>query len=137
MIVSDTQMLAYLTLPSPNSELADAVHRRDPEWSAPYLWRSEFRSVLLGEMRVRRLALGAANEAFAIAAATLIGGEYHVETADVLVLAQGNRITAYDLEFVVLARMLHVPLVTFDKKVLAAFPGETVHPEDFVRRASG
>jgi hypothetical protein len=47
MIVADVSLLAHLLIPSPDSALAEAVYRKDPEWSAPILWRSELRNVLL------------------------------------------------------------------------------------------
>ena len=51
MIVADASLLAHLLIPSPESALAEDVYRKDPEWSAPVLWRSELRSVLLKHMR--------------------------------------------------------------------------------------
>jgi hypothetical protein len=40
MIVADASLLAHLLIPSPESALAEDVYRKDPEWSAPVLWRS-------------------------------------------------------------------------------------------------
>ena len=42
------------------------------------------------------------------------------------------RITAYDAEFVVLARQLGVRLVTFDKPLRKAFPEIAVDPAAFM-----
>jgi len=47
---------------------------------------------------------------------------YGVDSARVLELAELSGCTAYDCEFVFLAEKLDVPLVTADKKVLAAYP---------------
>lgn len=132
MIISDTQLLVYAALEGPNSELALRVLERDGVWAAPFLWRSEFRNALLGEIRVRGLPLDDALQAFHDAEAILSGREHHSSTHAVLAASEGNRITAYDLEFVVLARSLGVSLVTFDKQVLAAFPAVAVHPDAFL-----
>jgi hypothetical protein len=45
MIVVDTNVISYLLLPGALTPLAQAAARQAP-WSAPFLWRSEFRNVL-------------------------------------------------------------------------------------------
>ena len=132
MIVADTQMLVYLTTPVPESSLAQSVLAADSRWAAPKLWRSGFRNALLGYLRAGRMEVSDAAAAFQRAAATVAGREHEVDTSTLLTLSVGNRITAYDLEFVVLAQSLGVPLVTFDREVLAAFPAVALRPADFV-----
>ncbi|MGX2039789.1 hypothetical protein ACWJKU_06595 [Methylocaldum sp. MU1018] len=48
MILVDTNLLAYLLLPTPHAAKAEAVLIRDPNWFAPLLIHSEFCNVLLG-----------------------------------------------------------------------------------------
>ena len=48
-------------------------------------------------------------------------------------LASSHKITAYDAEFVVLARELGVPLITLDKSLQKAFPKIATLPEKFAR----
>ena len=62
----------------------------------------------------------------------MLGGEYHVVSADVLNLAASSGCTAYDAEFVALARGLSVPLVTMDRELLEKFPETAVTPERFL-----
>ena len=50
MIVVDT-ILAYLLMPYEFSPQADALFKRDPEWLAPILLRSELRNLLAGYLR--------------------------------------------------------------------------------------
>lgn len=45
-----------------------------------------------------------------------------VDSARVIELATESGCTAYDCEFAYLAEKLNIPLVTSDKKLLAAFP---------------
>jgi predicted nucleic acid-binding protein len=49
-------------------------------------------------------------------------------------LAVSSGCSAYDAEFVVLARELGVSLVTLDKELLDKFPGTAVSPERFLAR---
>ena len=52
--------------------------------------------------------------------------------ATCLELAKRSRCTAYDCEFVALAKRLGTGLVTSDRQVLSAFPETAVSPEAFV-----
>ena len=56
--------------------------------------------------------------------------------AAVFSLAIQSGCSAYDCEFVWLARDLGLPLVTVDKKALNAFPDLVVLPEIFISRMS-
>lgn len=126
MIVVDTNVIAYLFLQGVRTRQAEAILRRDAEWAAPYLWRSEFRNVLALYVRQRILSLDDAQSIRQEAETLMQGGEFEVSSADVLALAASSGCSAYDCEFVVLARRLGVPLVTSDKKVLKAFPALTM-----------
>lgn len=131
MIVADTNLLAYLWLPGEHTSDAQRVLARDPEWCAPLLWRSEFRSVLAGEIRRRRMSTEVAVTAFDQASLTLDGREYAVAADAVLGLVRISSCSAYDCEFVALAQILGVPLVTADAKVLSEFPDIAVSMRGF------
>jgi predicted nucleic acid-binding protein len=60
------------------------------------------------------------------------GKEYTINSASVLELVNQSECTSYDCEFVALARVLGVPLVTVDKKVLSHFPTTAVRLDQFV-----
>ena len=122
MIVVDTNVIAYLWLPGPYTAAAERVWRTDSDWRAPLLWRSEFRNVLVGCLRRRRLSLDTAVRIVVEAEAQLGGKEYAVPSREVIQRAAGSRCSAYDCEFVVLADDLGVPLVTSDAQVLESFP---------------
>jgi len=122
MIVVDTNILAYLYLPGEFTEAAEALLESDPDWVAPILWRSEFRNILAGY--VRRGSLGF-DQALAIqeeAESLLAGAEYEVDSRSVMMLVKDSDCSAYDCEFVALARQLGTSLVTMDSKLLRAFP---------------
>ena len=61
------------------------------------------------------------------------GREYEVTSAQVLALAAGSACSAYDCEFVALARDLNATLVTVDKQVLAHFPDVAIGLDSYIR----
>lgn len=125
MIVVDANVLAYLLIPGNYTERAEKLLLADDGWAAPRLWRSELRNVLATYVRVGRLELADAMALFARAAAIVGPDEYEVDTLDVLRLARESGCSAYDCEYVALAEILDVPLVTADVKLLKAFPKRT------------
>jgi predicted nucleic acid-binding protein len=131
LIVVDTNVVASLYLATDRSSQADRALARDPDWAAPLLWRSELRNVLALYLRQRRLQLADALAIMDTAEALLRGQEYTVPSLAVLQLADASGCSAYDCEFVALAEELEVPLVTLDRKVIAAFPGVAVALEAF------
>lgn len=135
MIVVDTNILAYYALPGPRSGNADLLAEREPAWAAPVLWRSEFRNVLAGHIRVAGMKLNDALDAIHRAAQALQGGEHMVNDQAVIELVARSKCSAYDCEFVALADALETVLVTEDKALLNAFPKVCVSLEAAV--ASG
>jgi predicted nucleic acid-binding protein len=131
VIVVDTNVIAYLHIPGKETEAAREVLRRDSEWSAPLLWRSEFRSVLTFYIRRAGLALEDAQELMRKAESLLLGREHLVESERVLNLAAASDCSAYDCEFVALAGLLEVPLITTDQEILRAFPDAAVALEEY------
>ena len=126
MIVVDTNVIAALYLPVDDTGHAEALLERDPEWAVPLLWRSEFRNVLAGFLRRKLVTFEDACALQAEAESLLLGAEHEVDSHLVLTLVRESDCSAYDCEFVALARTLGVPLVTLDKKVLKAFPKHTI-----------
>ncbi len=122
MIVADTNLIGYLFLESEHSALAEQALRRDPEWAAPLLWRSELRNVLALQARRGGLSLAASQQIMDAALDLMAGREYGVDSRQVLQLAASSGCSAYDCEFVAVAQDLGVPLVTGDRQVLRAFP---------------
>ncbi|NCA11045.1 PIN domain-containing protein [bacterium] len=122
MIVVDTNVIAYLYLPGVFTTKAEALLERDPEWAAPWLWRSEFRNILAGYVRRGTISLPAAIDLQMEAERLLAGGECDVDSRVVLELAAQSGCSAYDCEFVALADTLGVKLMTMDAQVLRAFP---------------
>ncbi len=132
MIVVDTNILAYLYLPTPETRLAEQLLRADPEWAAPVLWRSEFRSVLALYLRKGLLDFDQAYALQREAEDLMAGREYHVDSYAVLRLVRQSPCSAYDCEFVALAEYLGCRLVTADRALLHSFPSVAVSLRDAV-----
>ena len=126
MIVVDTNVLAYLYLPSEHTPAAEALLQRDDDWAAPVLWRSEFRNILAGYMRRSALTYDQACLIQREAEALMTGAEFEVESTAVLDLVSRSDCSAYDCEFIALADKLGTSLVTLDRKLLKAFPKRAV-----------
>jgi len=135
MIVANSNLIAYLHLPGPKADLADAVLLKDSQWWVPPLWRSEFRSILSAYMRTRGMNAAIAEAHWAEALDHLGLTQREPNPASVLAKAFDSNLSAYDAEFVVLAEELGVPLVTSDQQVIKAFPKLAISPEDFARES--
>jgi len=128
MIVVDTNIIAYLYLPTELTGHAERLLEGDPEWAVPVLWRSEFRSVLALYLRKGLLSLAEAVRIQEEAEAFLKDHEYMSNSGDVLRL-----VSAYDCEFVALAQSQRVKLVAMDRKILADFPETAISLEDVLQ----
>jgi predicted nucleic acid-binding protein len=125
MVVVDTNVVAYLLLPGPQTAAAEALLEAQPTWAAPPLWRSEWRTVLCGTLRRGSLSLEQVIALQEQAETLVIGHEEPVESEAVLQLAASSGCSAYYCEFVAAAQQLDAPLVTADRALLKAFPALT------------
>ena len=133
MIVVDSNVLAYLYLPSEYTAAAEALLEKDSDWAAPILWRSEFRNILAGCMRRKAITFDQANSLQREAESLLEGAEFELESHAVLELVRDSDCSAYDCEFIALAMRLDTQLVTMDKKLLRAFPKRAVALIDSIK----
>ena len=132
MIVVDTNVIAYFMIAGPQSPFAEHVWEKDDQWASPRLWRSEMRNLLALYVRQKTFDLEEAKVYMSDAEVLLSGREFEVDSADVLDLASKSGCTSYDCEFVSVAQRLAVPLVSADRKVLAAFPSIAISMADFI-----
>ena len=132
MIVVDTNVIHYCWVRGQNTEAAQAVRQKDPEWHAPILWRSELRNVLTPYLRRGLLTPAQIVGIVSIADQALAEREHILSDHLVLDVVANSELTAYDAEFVALATALSVPLVTADKAVLRAFPNRALTMEAFL-----
>lgn len=126
MIVVDANILAYLAIPGEHTQAAQSLVTGGQECIAPGLWRSELRNVLVGYMRRGELLLDEAAALLTVVEEAMSAREFESDSFSVLTLADRSDCSAYDCEYVALAKQLGVKLVTVDHKVLRAFPEAAV-----------
>ena len=134
MIVVDTNIIVYLCFGGDLAPLAEEVLTADSEWHAPLLWRSEFRNVMAGFSRQGTIAPEGARRLVGEAEVLLVGREHLVDSQSVLRLVERSSCSAYDCEYVALAKRLEVPLVTNDRQILRSFPEIARSMSDFLGR---
>lgn len=132
MIVADTNLMVYLFITGDQTTLAQKVLAQDAQWIAPPLWQSEFRNVLASYIR-HGMTLSEAKQVMADALQTLEKRQVIPSHEKILELIAESDCTAYDCEFVALARQLSVQLVTADEQLLKRFPDCAVSLEEFVK----
>lgn len=129
MIVVDACFITPLFVREDESEEVERVYDCDAHWVAPPLWRYELQNILWKKIRK-----GIVDEADALS--IVLEAEALVDTRPdflpnlTLKTAALHGLSAYDATYVALAGYLNLPLVTYDKQVLAA--GLGTHPRDFL-----
>ncbi len=132
MIVVDTNTIAYLYLPTEYTHDVERLLDMDAEWIAPVLWRSEFRNILALYVRKNLIDLNTALEMQTEAEKLLAHNEYQIDSLSVLKLATETGCSAYDCEFIALAKSLDLKLITADKKLLSTFPNIAFTAKNFI-----
>ena len=123
-------MIAALYLTSDFTAHAESLILQDVDWAAPLLWRSEMRNTLTKYMRAGLMSLEQIYQIQHEAEALMADNEYQTNSLAVLKLANASQCSAYDCEFVALARNLNVKLITQNKQILAQFPHDTIALKD-------
>jgi predicted nucleic acid-binding protein len=131
MIVVDTNVIAYALIEGTHTALARRVWNRDPVWCLPDLWRHEYLNVLATYVRQQGTSLRRATQLWIQATRLLAGCARPVDMPLALQLAVDHHISAYDAQFIALARALGVACVTEDQRLLKTFSGEAVSMEHF------
>jgi len=132
MIIADTNIISYLLLPTLYTESVEKLYEIDPDWSAPILWKSEFRNVMALYLRKKIITLEKAMQLQDTAESIIIQNEYDISSSQVLALIDKSDCSAYDCEFIALANSFDTKLVTQDKKVLREFPSTAISVSDFL-----
>lgn len=137
MIVADCTLIAQLVIDTESTGTAEKVYAIDPQWIVPPLWRSELRNVLRMYVVEAKMPFASAVARMSIAEERFGGAEQAVVSSDVLSIAAKSRCSAYDAEYVSLARELAIPLVTSDRRLRDLFPRVAFSPAEFISKSGG
>ncbi|MBD3415057.1 MAG: PIN domain-containing protein [Candidatus Aminicenantes bacterium] len=131
MIVVGSNLIIYIHVQSVWTAQALQALKKDPQWIAPPLWESEFRNVMAGYMRRKILKLEQAKKIMNSALRTMEDREILPPSNLVLELFSASDCSAYDCEYVALAKHLKIKLITNDQKILQNFPETAVNLDAF------
>lgn len=131
MIVADANLIAYYYFPGPLQPAAQKVLEKDPAWFVPPVMISEFRNITLGFIRSQKLQATDALDLVSRVEMVFGPRTRGVSSVKVMELAIASGCSAYDAEYVALAQMLKVKLVTQDSRLLKAFPGAAISVDSF------
>ncbi len=135
MIIVDTNVIAYLYLPTSYTPDAEKLLIEEPVWGAPHLWRSELRNVIALYLRKKIVSFEQAVQIQAEAELLMSENEFVVNSSDVLSLVKDSNCSAYDCEFVALAKIFKSSLVTTDKKILSEFPSTAKSLQQILKKS--
>jgi len=122
MIVVDANVLAYFWLKSPHFDAVSKLYEADSDWTAPELCKSEFRNISAAYLRKGLYTLDELKWLINQKESRMMGSYLEVDSSEILTLVSQTSCSAYDCEYVALAKKTMRPLITFDKKVLSEFP---------------
>lgn len=131
MIVVDVNVVIYLLTENPQRNLARRVHERDADWLVPPLWRHEMLNVLATLTRQQVIDPDSAMLIWRNAIALIGSRERQPELERALSLAIEHGISAYDAQYVALAKANGIQLVSEDKKLQRSLPDRVVSMADF------
>lgn len=136
MIVADTNLIVYWLCEYPVTEKAREIRTVEPEWVVPPIWRHELTNTLVSTVRAEALSAGDALAILDVAESVFNQAERSVSMGETLSLAIRSEVTAYDAEFIVLARRMGIRCITEDKKLLRKFPETAISIKEYLNLVS-
>lgn len=122
MIVSDANVILHALTPGDHTSSAREALERADGVAVPELWRLEVANALAVIVRRGLLEPEQATQVFAGAVRTFGPREHETRPDAALAVALTSGLSAYDAEYVALARELGCILVTNDTRVLREAP---------------
>ena len=128
--VVDTNVIAYaLLLTEPYFEECDRFLKEVEDPIAPASWQAELTNVLWLAVRGKILPIAdALNRLNFVGSMRIRSIAVDELWHDALILSDTFGLAAYDTLFVALAARESLPLATFDKDIIKAFPSLAMHP---------
>jgi len=125
VIVVDVNVVAYFLIEGERTAAARALLDSDPDWRLPALWRHEYLNILATFAREGGATIAEAQTLWRRGVELFGPREVNVDMESALVLAAEKGSSAYDAQYVALARQLRTVCVTEDRRLLRKFPALT------------
>lgn len=135
MIVVDANIIVYALTDSPQREVIYRIRSIDGDWRVPILWRHEFLNVMATLIRQRHIRESDAPILWNNAVDLLGKSEHAVNMVNALNIAVKHGISAYDAQYVSLAKELSAFLLTEDSRLLKAFPDIALSAKAFLSKS--
>lgn len=132
MIVVDANILVYSLVEGAHTLATVQLSEKDPDWRMPALWKYEVGNALTQMARQKLITPESAHQLMRDAEEKYSSGEMALESNVVLSTALKHKLTFYDAQYLALAQMLSVPLVTEDKALRKAGGDLAVSINDFL-----
>jgi predicted nucleic acid-binding protein len=132
--VVDAHIISLMTFPGRFSSTVSRLHEENPQWVAPALWKADFLNILA--LYYRKGMIDYSQAAIALdVAERLIGAREHAADAKAIMeVIVNSNCSAYDCEFIVLAKKLATKVITYNKKLIEEFPDLALTPEEYLKK---
>lgn len=132
MIVADTNIVVYLLTDCPQRTMATWVREIDSDWCLPFLWRHEWLNVLSNLARQGYIKKSDSALLWHNAIRLFSSGEQSVKMVDALEIAIEHNVSAYDAQYIALAKESAVPCITEDRRLIKTFPHVAISMQSFL-----
>ena len=132
MIVVDANILVYSLVEGAQTQRAGQMREKDSDWRMPSLWKYEVGNALIQMTRQKLISPEIANQLMEQAEEIFSPGEMAVDSKQALANSLKKNLTFYDSQYLTLAQMLDVPLITEDKALRKAARNLALSLHDFL-----
>jgi predicted nucleic acid-binding protein len=133
VIVVDSNVIAYSLIHGDRTLDALRVRELDQDWRVPPVWRHELANVLVTYVREGGLPEKNAVSMYLSAVSSYGSGETELDPGMIMSQAIQHRLSAYDAQYLGLARQLKVLCVTEDAAIRRAAPGKAISMREFIQ----
>ena len=122
MIVVDVNIIVNLFIEGEHTTAASDLYKQDDQWCCPDIWLHEMTNVMSTYVKHGGVSQKKAAQILNNALAYFLDTTFSISVTDVLNCSLKYNISAYDAEYIVLAKSNKTRLVTVDKKLNKAIP---------------
>jgi predicted nucleic acid-binding protein len=122
MIVVDVNIIVNLFIEGEHTSAAVELYKQDDQWHCPDIWLHELTNVMSTYVKYGGLSPKKADQILNNAMAYFLDTTFSIPMSDVLKYSLKYNISAYDAEYIVLAKSKNARLVTVDKKLNKLIP---------------